>query len=268
MDYIRSIAKRYAKDNLSAYSAQLAFFLVLSIFPFLISMVAILGVLSLESNIFYSNEIYLIPSDVAVYLKDFMSGVDISTGGIIWSSILVTLWSSSKAVGALRRSLNYIFGFSEKRNFLIIKIFGMGYNLFLILAIIIFMFLPVLGTTVYNFIIKYIDISRTYFLLYNYLKWIVMFAFLFTLISIYYMFLPSVKLKLREIYRGALFTTVGWILNTLLYSYVITNFTRMNVLYGGISIFMVLSLWLYINSILIMLGSEINASFYREPKDA
>jgi membrane protein len=86
--------------------------------------------------------------------------------------------------------------------------------------------------------------------------------FIFTLL---YIFVPCCKIKLKDALPGAVFSTGGWIITSLLFSFYIGNFGSYTRLYGSIGGIVILLVWIYISCIIIILGGEINAifSYYR-----
>lgn len=262
---LRSLAKRYGEHNLGAYSAQLAYFFTLSIFPFLIFLFAIIGKLSLAVDDF---DVYLasfVPREPALiittYIRDILA---LNSDGVLSISILFSLLSASKAFHALGRSLNVSYGVKETRNYLHLRLLGLIYTVLFTLSIIIALILPPMGTRFFEFMGQYLDLSFVNVGLIKFIKWFFVVSFMgFNISSIYY-FMPNVKLKYSEVFPGTLFAIGGWIGISMGFSYFINNFGRFSIIYGSLAAIIIFMIWLYLTGIILMVGGEINCIFKEE----
>ena len=85
---------------------------------------------------------------------------------------------------------------------------------------------------------------------------------------ILYTIAPDNQIKSKTINRGALFTTLGWIIVTFIYSIYVSKFARYDVFYGSLSSIVILMVWVYILSNILVIGIAINANAYLEEKKA
>ncbi|MBN2259593.1 MAG: YihY/virulence factor BrkB family protein [Clostridiales bacterium] len=257
MNIIRSISKNFERHHIQAYSGQMAFFFTMSIFPFLVVLFTIIGKLSLDSQMLFEFAKIFIPSDITTFLEEYINTITFNSTGLISASLIITLWSSSRAVHAMMRSFNVVFEVDENRNYFYLRVLGFFYTIILIFAIILFLFLPIIGEKILNFLNPVFNIPNNILEIYDIFRWIIIIVAFFFIILAIYMKMPNVKIRFREALSGSLFASLGWILNALIYSITITNFGRMSIVYGGISAILLLSFWLYINSTIIMVGAEI-----------
>jgi membrane protein len=82
---------------------------------------------------------------------------------------------------------------------------------------------------------------------------------MFVVFTLLYWIAPSRRLRLKEVMPGALFSTVGWIVTSVLFSVYVNQFSDFTKTYGSLGGVMILLIWLYISSIIILAGGEINA---------
>jgi membrane protein len=75
---------------------------------------------------------------------------------------------------------------------------------------------------------------------------------------------PDTVVKSKETTKGAIFTTIGWILSTEIYSFYVSYFARYNLLYGSVANLLILFLWIYLLSYIFMLGMALNVSSREE----
>ncbi len=257
VNILRNIKTNYEKHHIQAYSSQMAFFFTMSLFPFLIILFTVIGKLSLDSEMLSEFAEIFVPEDINFFISGYIDNISFNTTGVISISLLATLWSSSKAVHAMMKSLNMVFEVSENRNYFYLRFIGILYTVLLIIIIALFLFLPTIGTKVLEFFNPLFNIPDKYLKLYQMFKWLVIVISFFFIILAIYIGVPNTKVKFKEAVYGAVFSLLGWLSNAILYSYTIKKFGRISIVYGGISAFILLAAWIYINSIIIMVGAEI-----------
>jgi membrane protein len=83
-----------------------------------------------------------------------------------------------------------------------------------------------------------------------------------------YRFTPCSRLGWREVLPGAIFTTVGWLVASLAFSYYLDNIWNIELVYGSIGSFIALLIWLYLSATLLLLGGQVNAllAFSQRPE--
>ena len=100
--------------------------------------------------------------------------------------------------------------------------------------------------------------------LWNYLRYIIPLAYMILIFALLYKFSPNIgknlRIPIREVLPGAVFTTIAWVSLSLLLSYYVSNFGKYAITYGSLGGVIVLLIWMYYSSIVIVLGGEINAT--------
>ena len=89
---------------------------------------------------------------------------------------------------------------------------------------------------------------------------------MFFTIKLLYTIAPDDKIPSKFMNYGAVFTTIGWSFITEIYSYYISNFANYTMFYGGISTIIVMMIWIYFLSFILVLGIAINSNMYMEAK--
>jgi len=264
---LKILSQRSKKHNLSAYSAQLAYFFTLSLFPFLIFLFAIIGRLSLEIDNFEGYLLAFVPAEPAQIITSYIQDLlGVGGDGVLSISILFSLWTASRGFHALKQSLNISYGVTETRNFIEMRIIGMFYTLLLTLAIVFALALPPMGNQFFTLIGRYVDLSFVNVNLIRYVRWIFVIGFLSIIVSSIYYFMPNIKLKFKEVIPGTVIAILGWMGISIGFSYFINNFGRFSIVYGSLAAIIIFMIWLYMTGTLLMLGGEINCVL-REEKD-
>ncbi len=243
---------------------QLAFFMVLSIIPIftLIGNIASIFSISVDSTMSFLGTI--LPEAVTDVLFPFMRGhgFDINVFAFMLSGFMV----ASNGPHSIILASNMLYGIEDKNDFLRrMKAFFMT----IILVILFFFVLIVLGLG--NMIVNYIVnlkvlsfFSKEFYYLFAYLKWPIAFFVIFLGIKIIYIMAPSKKIKPSYVNRGVLFTTIGFLLATAIYSYYVSNFAHYDIFYGSLSNIIILMLWVYLLAYIMTLGIGINAATYEK----
>ncbi|MBQ9011735.1 MAG: YihY/virulence factor BrkB family protein [Bacilli bacterium] len=263
-NFVKKVYDIFRKPEMMILPGQLAFFLVLSIFP-LLTLVGYIGSnITLFSNSFTSLIENIFPGDVAKTLLPFMSSSAI-TGNIAFFMI-VGFYLISNGTNALIVTSNELFHikhapFLRRR----IKAFFM---IILLMALFIF---NVLVLAYGNIIVKQIisleifeSISGQMYGIFVLFKWPIAFICIFWMIKLLYSLAPDAPISSRYMNKGALFTSLGWIVATGVYSYYIANFANYKVFYGGISTIIVMMIWIYFISYIFVMGIAINSTEYEE----
>ena len=258
--FLKALADRYSKHSVSAYSAQMAFFLMLSIFPFFIFLFTVLGKLSINSDVLITVLENFFPKEVHQLTIDFIEkNIVVEGNSLVSISIVGIIWSASKVVRALMVSLNKAYEIKETRSFFIVKALDMVYTILIVIVILLLLTLPNIGVGVFRFIDRYIDINWEIFETFNLVKRILIPSTLTLLMGLIYMYVPNLKLKVRDVIWGTIFSIVGWAILSYFFTIFVSEFANYKVVYGSLATVIILMFWLYFSSILLIVGGEINS---------
>lgn len=249
------IIKKVLDDDIFGLSAELTFYLIMSFFPFLILLLALISVtpLTAEDTLFkllstLPKEVY----DVAMYM---LTGVSRSAP-IIAASGAVALWSVSCAVKTINKALNRMYKTRESRSIVLIRSIGFLFALLLAVIIISTFFLLILGNVIGMAISRFFPTFRS---IWQILRWLIVFFSMFFSFSSIYKILPNKALKYSSVIWGAIFSTFVWVIASTCFSFYADNFSNYHILYGSLAGIVVLISWLYMTSIILFIGGEINS---------
>lgn len=258
--YLMNIIKR---EEMRILPGNLAFFLVLSVIP-IVSLIGIIcSMFSISLTDLTSLISELIPKDVEKLLIPYISA-SAGDNNLIWYFILGFVLASNGAHSIIVAS-NTLYHI-EGSNYLKRRI-----KAFLLTIILIVLFLFVLlflafGNIIFKFILSlsiFTKVAHSIYSIFIYLKYPVAFLLIFFLIKVLYTTAPDRRIASKYVNRGALFTTVGWVFVTAIYSYYANNLANYDVFYGGLSSIAILMMWIYIISYIFVIGIAINTSAYQ-----
>lgn len=267
--YILTLLNRMKKHQIGAFSAQMAYFFTLSIFPLLIFLFSILSKLNLNYDYVYDLLQGILPANMQVLIVEFMEQTFTQQSGALLSvSGILMLYSSSKGVNALQNAINYAHGYGQKRNFIVMKLYSMFYTLMFILLIVVSLIIPSIGMKLVNgierlmpFTIDFSWVSSLFFV-----RSVLLPVMYVVVIGSTYVFLPNEKLKIKDAYKGAGFAIVASYSANLIFSNIVVKVTDYSILYGSLSAMIAFMVWLYAQCTILMIGAEINAH-EKEKKD-
>ena len=247
--------------NINSRAAEVGFYLLLSLFPFLlftISAVVFIPIIYLNKyiNILES----LIPSSAFIILNGLIRSV-IGNRSIklLISSFFLAIWSISKAVKSLIRGINRSYGVNENRSFFKVLFISLIFSIMLLLLILISLVLLIGGEKIGIFVFDLIGLDKYFIYIWNILRYSVGILFVISILVILYTYMPNTKMKVRDSVPGAVLSTFLWIIVTYGYSFYVNNFSNYDVIYGSLGGVIVLITWLYLSSWTILAGSELNA---------
>ncbi len=258
-DLIKHILKNLSLHKVGAYSAQSAFFIIFSIFPFLILILSLTRYLPFEHDQIFSFMTDFMPENLGSFFSDIVLELKAgSSSTLTIVSGVVLLWSASRGVVSVIGGLNSVYENDENRGYLKIKLVSVFYTLSFVISITITMVLLVFGNRILDLVeSKFSSYYALAFLIVS-LRYLIGFCILVLFFTIIYKALPTGKLSFFYQLPGAVFSAIGWMLFSVLFSFYIDNFSNYSNLYGSITAIILLMLWLYICMYILFIGAEIN----------
>ncbi|MGN8167028.1 YihY/virulence factor BrkB family protein [Lactiplantibacillus plantarum] len=259
------IIRRYGQANVSNNAIVLAYYALMSIAPIILIAGNLIARFDLKSGqiLAYAQEV--IPSNVYQTFKPILvSFLSSGSSSSLSIGILVTVWSASKIIAAIRRSLNEAYGVTDAQNAVWTRIIAFFLTLGLLLLIVGLAIFFTLSQLILDVILNLTNLTRAIIpnwinqLLEN--KNLITFVGMFVVAMLLYYFVPNAKVKLRYIWTGALVTTIGWIVISQGFRVYIELFAKRITTYQTIGSLIVLMFWLNFSGILLMFGGVVNAS--------
>lgn len=247
-------------DDVFALAAQLAYYLILSFFPFLIFLITLIGFSHLNSMEVIEGLRTLLPSNVFELISStVVEVVENQHAGLLWVSIIVSLWAASSAFRAVIKGINKAYNVKENRSFIKVAVIAIISTIALAFIITIALAMLVFGTVIGDLLNNYLPFEIAISKLWNMVRYAVVVTSMIFVFAIIYRYAPATRISWREVFPGAVVTTLGWILASLGFSFYVNNFSNYSRLYGSLGAVFVLMTWLYITSIVFILGGEINS---------
>lgn len=263
---LKSIYNVIQKPEMRILPGQLSFFFLLSLIPLIALIGAIASSFHLSLSTFENLFAISIPVEVSDALVGFVSGKSIGTSmGIFYVSAFIL---ASNGTHSMIIASNSIYRFKDK-DYLSRRIKALLMTIILVFLLLFLIVVPVFG----DFILKLINNAmgtttnaKVIQVIYQVLKYPISLIFIFVSIKMLYTMAPDKKIKSSTTTKGAIFTTIIWILASEVYSVYIGVFNKYDLFYGSVANILILMLWIYLLSYVFVLGMALNANTYEKEK--
>ena len=264
--YAKRILNLITRPEMKILPGQLAFFLVLAIFPLLTLYGYIGSKILFLSTPFMDIIENLIPNSVMQIMLPFIQESHI-TGNVLFFMIVGFILVSNGTYAIIITS-NELYDI-KTNDYLKDRIKAL-FMILLLMFLFVFIFIVLAyGNIIVDNILKlnmFQNIKNNIYFIFVLLKWPIAFVLIFWLLKIIYTISPNKKIKSEFMNKGALFTTICWILTTSIYSYYVSNLANYTLFYGSISGIIAMMIWIYILSYIFVMGIAINTDEYNAYK--
>ena len=264
---IKNIFKKTVKvlmsHDLYAGASQLAYSLIMAIIPLIMFVITLAGKLTLPIDDIYAYIKFLLPTQAYDAVIGIINEI-INSSNLTFVTLLVSIYFISIGSRGLMRVTNRAYHSLENRTF-----FRFLITSFIFAILLVLMFIVTLGGIVFGkVILNGIDnlfshfFTEHFLLLLSYLRYIITFLFLGMVFSGIYAVAPNTRLHLKDVYIGGYSAALLWIMGSSLFAYYINHFNNYGLLFGSLGGIFILLAWLYLTSLIILLGAYLNANIY------
>jgi membrane protein len=266
----RTLAKRtiaeVVDDNCAGLAAQLAFYFLLSVFPALLFLVALISYLPVDAALDTTLQQWraFLPGDVVRIVQDQLREVAAgSSGGLLTLGIVGAIWSSSSAMTAIIDALNRAYDIEEWRPWWRRRVIAIALTIALALFAVMAFALVVGGADLAAWLAERAGLGRAFELTWRILQWPVAAGLVVLAVDLVYRFAPNAEAKWVWLTPGALVATLLWLVVSVGFRIYVQNFGDYSAVYGAIGSVIVLMLWLYLSGFALLVGAELNSEIDR-----
>jgi membrane protein len=265
---LKRVVAKFLRDDALGLAAQLAYYLTLALFPFILFLVSLMGTFSTPQLADYVLEYFrqVLPDSVyetvSNYTGDVLSGRN-PAPGLLSFGILATIWAASGAFSALINALNRAYDAQETRPFWKVKGIAILMTLGLSVLILVGVLLLVAGPPIGRAVADIFGLGDAFVFVWNIVRWPVALLFLVTVVALIYYLAPAAAQPFRWITPGGFIGVALWVLASIGFNIYLSNFGYYDKTYGSIGAAIVLLLYFYISSLTILFGAELNATLAR-----
>ena len=265
---LKRTVKEFSEDNISDWAAALTYYGVLSIFPGLLVLLSVLGLLGRDTTQAVTGTVeQAAPGQVGDFVKQIIAQASANEGTASFSAILgllVAFWSASGYIAAFMRASNAIYDVPEGRPIWKTLPIRLGVTAVIGLMLIISAVIVVFTGDVAQAAGDVIGLGSTAVTVWNIAKWPVLVVLISLMFAILYWASPNARHGgFRWVSPGGVFAVLLWILASAAFAVYLANFADYNKTYGAVAGVIIFLVWLWISNIAILLGAEMDAELER-----
>ncbi len=258
----RVFAEKCKKDNISAFAAQSAFFIVLSLIPFIMLFISLVQYTPVTEGMILNMINKVMPDYISPFLIGIIHEMYHNSVGLVSVAAVVAVWSAAKGIQYLMGGLNSVYDIEETRNWIFLRLRASLYTLLLVIAIVASLTLMVFGNSLQYLIVQYLPFvaNITFGILKR--RSLILLAILILFFAVLFKMLPNRKATFKSQIPGSVMAALGWSLLSFGISIYVDYFHGFS-MYGSLTTIILVMLWLYFGIYILLVCAEFN-SIYEE----
>jgi len=256
------------KNDVLGQSAKLSYYLVLAVFPLLIFLVTLVGILAPGSDVMKELLAYwrgVLPrSAYDLVLKTYQEISTSAGGGKLSLGLIGTVWAASGGMTAVIDSLNRAYAVREGRPWWKAQMLSIALTISLAVFILTALSIVLFGNHIGEFVANYVGLGAEFKAIWNVIQWPIGLVFVLVAFILIYHFAPDVhRVRWRQVIPGAIVAVVLWLVVSIAFRLYLHYFDHYGATYGSLGAVIVLMLWFYFTGAAILVGGEVNAELSR-----
>lgn len=264
--FIRDMVELYFEKRVSRSAAELAYFLILSFFPLIICVNALVGMLRIDIQSVLEVADTFIPVGVQTVLADYLGYIGQNPSGLLTAGIIVTLFSASAAFRALMNIMDDIY---EQKRYEGLRqvVASVLYSVLLLVTIYVSGVVVLTGNWFFHLLEDLLPFALPE-TNWPWMRFVILFCLVLLLILIVYRLSAPRGDPAPPVLTGAFLASIALVAASGLFSYFIGMSTKYSLVYGSLASVIILMVWLYLCGNILILGNVFNCVWYRHKKEA
>ena len=257
--------KNFSANDMLVYAAALSYQVFFSLFPFVIFLLALLGVLNLTSffDWMIKQSQTVLPGQASGMVKNIVSQIrGQGASGALSLGAVLALWSASSAVRMAMHALNVTYDVEDRAVWKKIPL-SILYTALLAVLLIAAAALMLIGPQLASWIAQQVGLNSVFATVWTWARIPVALVLVLVAALVYYLF-PNTDQPFRVVTPGAVLAVIVWILASLGFSWYVANFASYNATYGALAAVIVLLFYFFISAAIMLFGAELNSEVYRQ----
>ncbi|HYM79782.1 MAG TPA: YihY/virulence factor BrkB family protein [Candidatus Limnocylindria bacterium] len=260
---LKQLSRHVLKDDLPGIAAEVSFYVLFALFPFLVFVGAALALLVPDPEVALGRLLVLlhrfVPATTAALLAQFLEGpLQANRPYLLSFGILGILWAGSQGFAAMLKALARVYCTRETRSWIRQRAISMAMMALAAIASVAAL-LVMTGLDPSGILSPWVLVPEFVMTLWGWLRWTLLFVILWAVLTWLYTTVPCVSAKRRWVMPGSIVAALAWVaVNAGFASYMDRRGSYAS-LYGAVGDVIVLMLWIYVGVFIVLLGAEINA---------
>jgi membrane protein len=261
--FAKRLYEEYENDSVADAAAALGYYFVFSLFPFLFflaTLTAFIPYIRQSVDTVLARAHAILPAQASALIETHLRElVSRPRPRLLTLGLLATVYSASRGVDALRKTLNLAYDVKESRPWWKTELVAFGMTLGGAVLVLIAIAAMTAGGSAGFWLARHLGIAHEYVFVWSWLRWPITAVLMMFCAALAYFLLPDVKQSFKFITPGSVVGTLVWLLATWGFSVYAGHFGSYNVTYGSIGGVIVLLTWFYISGFIFLMGGEMNA---------
>ena len=259
---IKNFLEKCREDHISAFAAQSAYFIVLSLIPFIMLFISLVQYTPVTESMVMELVNRIMPTYISPFLIGIIHEVYSNSVGLVSAAAVTAVWSAAKGIQYLTNGLNCVYDIEETRNWILLRFRAILYTLLLLIAIVVSLTLMVFGNSLQHLIVQYVPIVANITQGILRLRSLILLAILMLFFCMMFKMLPNRKAAFRSQIPGSIMGAVGLSLLSFGISVYVDYFHGFS-MYGSLTTIILVMLWLYFGIYILLICAEVN-NIYEE----
>ena len=257
---VKSFLDKCKRDNINAFAAQAAFFILLSSIPFLMVFSSLLQYTPVTEGMILQIVNETMPEYIAPFLVNIINEVYTKSFGIVSIAAIAAVWSAAKGVQYMANGLNVVNDIVETRNWFVLRFWAIIYTIVFLVAIVFTLLILVFGNSLQELATKYVPFLVHAVSLLSKFRGLILLGLLILFFAVIFTAIPNRKLSFKSQLPGAVICAVAWYVFSFGLSVYVDYFNGLS-MYGSLTTIALIMLWLYFCMYIMMMSAEINVVF-------
>ena len=257
----RLMAANYFRHNVGRNGAALAYYLLFTLFPLLIFVSSLLGLLDLDVASITQSLTPILPREVLTILEVYLDYVaQTSSSSMLWFSLVFSIYFPMRAAKCLMDAVRRAYHLKKSAHPVAYALRQLLFTAVLLLAIALALVLSTLGQRVLGFFAELLEVSDWLLTLWHYLRFLLLAVIMFAALGALYAMSQDRRQPVSSIVPGAVAALAAWLAVSIGFSFYVENFANYTIVYGTLGAVVVLMVWLYLTATILIMGAELNAA--------
>lgn len=263
---IRQLVTNFFDHNVGKSAAALAYHLLFALFPLLIFISNLLGLLELDVNAIIQTLQRILPKDVVGLVETYLDYVShTSSKALFWFALVFSIWFPMRAVNGLMDDVRLAYHLQKPKHPISYMIRQLIYTILFLIVIVLTMLLTIMGENVLSYIINLLSgdtirISNFLLTMWQYLRFLPVSLLMFLALGTLYAASMDERQPVRSIMPGIVLALFAWMAVSIGFSFYVEHFANYSIIYGTLGAVIILMVWLYMTSLILILGAELNSA--------
>ena len=260
--FLTKTIERYFLHGVAREAASLAYYLLFMLFPLMIFLSSLLGLLDLDISGITQSLNTLLPAGVVDMVESYLGYVsETSSQKMLWFGLVFTIYFPMRAADCLMLSVRRAYHLPRPKDPVHQFLYMMKvllYTVFLLVTIALTLALATVGRAVLEFAGRFVVVPEAFIDLWSNLRFLILGGVMFAAVGLLYAAAQDSRQPAVNVVPGALAALVGWLVVSAAFSFYVENFASYSIIYGALGTVIVLMMWLNLTAVVLIMGAEIN----------